>query len=413
MTTYNSPFTGQVIQPTDVSYRSITLSANTTLSWPLNGNATPNYAARIMDVTASSASLTLRMPPANQTSVGNDALIRNTGANTFTVADFSGNTIASITAGQTRYIYITTNSTEAGTWGTIAFGVGSSSPDASSLAGLGLYANGSTLNQSHPTSGIASGYTFQASDRAQTCLYASGAGTATIPSSATLGNNWFTLLKNNGSGSLVVSTSGIELIDGLSSKTFQPGDSAFIVCTGSAFITVGFGRSTTYNFSALTKSVSTGSYTLTANEASNLIHEYVGNLTGNVTVTYPPVVSFYVISNQVTDNGYSLTITTGVSGGADALVPAGETSTLICDGTNFFNANTVQSGASTFSLTNGSAANPSLYFASESNTGIYRPGSGKFGVSVLGSQVVDIDANSLEVTGSGNFTLGISGGLFP
>lgn len=413
MTTYNSPFTGQVIQPTDVSYRSITLSANTTLSWPLNGNATPNYAARIMDVTASSASLTLQMPPANQTSVGNDALIRNTGANTFTVADFDGNTIASIAAGQTRYIYITTNSTEAGVWGTIAFGVGSSSPDASSLAGLGLYANGSTLNQSHPTSGIASGYTFQASDRAQTCLYASGAGTATIPSSTTLGNNWFTLLKNNGSGSLVVSTSGIELIDGLSSKTFQPGDSAFIVCTGSAFVTVGFGRSTTYNFSALTKSVSTGSYTLTANEASNLIHEYVGNLTGNVTVTYPPVVSFYVISNQVTDNGYSLTITTGVSGGADALVPAGETSTLICDGTNFFNANTVQSGASTFSLTNGSAANPSLYFASESNTGIYRPGSGKFGVSVLGSQVVDIDANSLEVTGSGNFTLGISGGLFP
>ena len=80
---YNSPFTGNVIQPTDVSYRAITLSANTQLEWPINGNATDDYTARIMDVTASAANLSLFMPPANQASVGQDALIRNVGANTF------------------------------------------------------------------------------------------------------------------------------------------------------------------------------------------------------------------------------------------------------------------------------------------------------------------------------------------
>jgi hypothetical protein len=48
---YNSPFTGNVVQPTDVSYRSITLTANTQLEWPINGNATDDYAARIMQVT--------------------------------------------------------------------------------------------------------------------------------------------------------------------------------------------------------------------------------------------------------------------------------------------------------------------------------------------------------------------------
>jgi len=91
---YNSPFTGQVIQPTDVSYRSITLTANTQLNWPINGNATDDYAARIMDVSASSSGLELWMPPANQASVGQDALIRNTGSNTFTVKDYAGtNTI--------------------------------------------------------------------------------------------------------------------------------------------------------------------------------------------------------------------------------------------------------------------------------------------------------------------------------
>ena len=63
---YNSPFTGNVIQPTDVSFRSITLTANTQLQWPINGNATDDYAARIMQVSASSAGLSLYMPPADQ-----------------------------------------------------------------------------------------------------------------------------------------------------------------------------------------------------------------------------------------------------------------------------------------------------------------------------------------------------------
>jgi hypothetical protein len=47
------------------------------------------------------------------------------------------------------------------------------------------------------------------------------------------------------------------------------------------------------------------------------IQEYVGTLSNNVTVTYPPVVAFYVVSNQVNAGGYTLTITTGVAGGAD------------------------------------------------------------------------------------------------
>ena len=79
---YNSPFTGNVVQPTDVSYRAVTLSANTQLAWPINGNATDDYAARIMEVTATAGGLSLYMPPANQTSVGNDAMIRNVGSNT-------------------------------------------------------------------------------------------------------------------------------------------------------------------------------------------------------------------------------------------------------------------------------------------------------------------------------------------
>jgi hypothetical protein len=411
---YNSPFTGQVIQPTDVSYRAITLTANTQLEWPINGNATDDYAARIMQVTASTAGLSLFMPPADQTSVGNDALIRNVGANTFTVKDYAGtNTIISIAAGESKYIYVTTNANNQGTWGIISFGTGTSSADAATLAGYGLLASGATLNQSHPTASLIAGYTFAVSDRAQAYVWGGGTTTVTLPSAAVVGNNWFTLVKNNGTGTLTINTTSSQEIDNALTKSFAPSESAIIISTGVEYVTVGYGTSTQFAFTSLVKSVVNGAYTLTASEASNTIQTYIGTLTGNVTVTYPPVVNLYVVSNQTVAGGYTLTLTTGVSGGANAVIPSGGQVTLICDGTNFLNANTTQAGALTLSLINGSAGTPSLNFASETNTGIYRPGAGRFGVSVLGSLVVDVAATGVQVTGAGTFTGGVSGGTFP
>lgn len=419
---YVSPFTGDVIQPTDVSFRAVTLSANTQLNWPSNSTTNTDFAARIMQVTATAGSLNLYMPPADQTSVGNDALIRNIGANTFTVKDYAGtNTIVSVAAGESKYIYITANPTAQGSWGVIAFGAGSSSADAATLAGYGLVASGVTLNQSHPSSAITSGTTFAVTDRAQTRVWGGGSGTATLPAAATLGNNWFTLFKNNGTGSFTISCTGAELIDGNSTKTFNPTESAFIVCTGTAYVTVGYGVSSQFAFTALTKSVTGGSVLLTNNEAANNIQEYVGNLTSSVTVTFPPVVNLYVISNQVTDNGFGFTVTTGL--GFGATIPPGQQATLICDGTNFLNANTTTAGATVVSLVDGSVGTPSLNFAAETSTGVYRPAAGEFGVSVLGTQRLKATATGVSVTGvvsasgavsgtTGTFTTGIAGGTF-
>jgi len=409
---YVSPFTGDVVQPTDVSFRAVTLSANTQLQWPINGNTDTDYAARIMDVTATAGSLNIFMPPANQTSVGNDALIRNLGASAFTVKTYAGtSTITTVGVGEAKYIYVTANPDAQGTWSTIAFGTGTSSADAATLAGYGLVASGATLNQSHPSAAITSGSTFAATDRSQTRVWSSGAGTATLPAAATLGNNWFTLFKNNGSGSFTISCSGAELIDGNSSKTFNPSESAIIVCTGTGYVTVGYGVSSNYVFTALVKAVTTGSYTLTASEASSTIQQYVGSLTGNVTAIYPPVVNLYVVSNQTTDNGYSLTITTGL-GGFNVVIPPGQQVTLICDGINFLNANTVQAGATTVSLVNGTVGTPSLNFAAETDMGIYRPSAGHIGMVVGATKIVDIAATGIAVTGTGSFSGGVAGGVF-
>ena len=408
---YVSPFTGDVIQPTDVSYRSFTIAVNTTLSWPINGNATGNYASRIMEVTASVGSLSLYMPPANQTSVGTDSLIRNLGSNTFTVKDNNGGSIVSIAAGEAKYIYVTTNPDVAGTWGIIAFGVGTSNVDASALAGYGLVASANTLNQSHPAASFSNTYTFLAADRAQTKLWASGSGSATLPAAASLGNNWFTILKNSGTGTLTVSCTGAETIDGVASKSFNPDDSAFIVCTGAAYVSIGYGVGNLFAFTALTKPVTGGAYTLSSVEAANTIQEYVGTLTSNVTVTYPPVVNLYVVSNQTVDGGYSLTITTGVVASATATIPPGQQATLVCDGDNFFNANTVQAGATSLSIVNGTVSTPAINFASETSTGIYRPGIGRFGISVSGALVLDVLTTGVKVTGTGTFGSGVTGGI--
>jgi hypothetical protein len=410
---FNSPFTGNVVQPTDVSYRSVTLSANTQLEWPINGNATNDYAARIMEVTATAAGLQLWMPPANQTSVGNDAMIRNVGANTFTVFDYNGaNTIVSVAPGEAKYIYITSNPTVEGTWGIIAFGAGASSVDAATLAGLGLVASGVTLNQSHPVIGLAAPSTFAASQRAQVCIWSGGAGSVTLPSAATLGNNWFTMLKNAGTGTLTVNTTGVQTIDGSTQKNFQPGDSAFIICTGSFYITVGYGVSSNFEFTVLTKPVTGGPYTLTASEAANNIQKFTGTLTSNVVVTYPPVVNLYVVSNQTNAGGNTLTLTTGIVGSASAQIPPSGQATLICDGTNFLNANTFQAGATVIQLTDGNVGSPSLQFALETNTGIYRIGLGQFGITVLGNLMLDVSTTGISSPGTGTFVGGISGGVF-
>jgi hypothetical protein len=415
MTTFTSPFTGQVIQPTDVSYRSISLTANNQLLWPINGSPTNDAAARIMDVSSTSVTgaFSLLMPPANQTSVGQDALIRNTGAYSFTVKDYLGvNPIATVAPSSAVYIYITTNTTTSGTWGLIQFGVGSSNVDAAALAGYGVKAIGNTLNTSHPVTTFSSAYTALASDRASSYVWTGGAAVLGLTAATALGNDWFMLVRNQGTGTLTV-TPASGLINGSASVVLQPADSCMICCSGLAFFTVGLGQAEQFNFTQLTKAVVTGSVTLTSAEASNVVQKYTGTLTGNVTVILPQTIQVYYITNQTdgTASNFTITFTTN-TGGSVAIVPAGQQSTLVCDSVNLLNANTVLAGASTISLNDGTVGTPALNFASETSTGIYRATSGEFNTAILGVLRSTLSATGLAIVGTGNFTGGVAGGTF-
>ena len=159
MTSYTNVFGGNVIYPAEVSYRPVALSADTTLAWPTELATDTNVVAQIMDVTPSGAGLSIIMPAANQVSVGETTLIFNVGASAFSVKDNAGNTIASISPGLAWQLYVTDNSTVAGSWRAVQYGAGSSSATAGSLTGYGIVAIANTLNQSAPVSNIAVNYT--------------------------------------------------------------------------------------------------------------------------------------------------------------------------------------------------------------------------------------------------------------
>jgi hypothetical protein len=411
---FNSPFTGNVVQPTDVSYRRIILTDDLQLEWPINGTTTDDAAARIMEVSTASTANELWMPPANQASVGQDALIRNVGAVTLTVKTYGGaGTIVSIAAGEAQYIYITANATTAGTWGIIAYGIGSSGADAATLAGYGLIAIGQTLNQSQPVTNFSSNYTAVFADLANAYVWTGGAGTLTLSAASTLGNSWFMLVRNSGTGALTVAGSSGNTINGSTSIALQPTDSCILVCSGTTFYTVGLGKSTQFAFTQLTKNVTTGTYTLTAAEAANVVQKYTGTLTGNVTIIVPPTVQVYYIQNATVGgaSNYSITLTTN-TGGSSATIASNQQATLICDSVNLVNANTVLAGSSSIGLVDGTVGAPALYFGSEPSTGLYRAASGEYNIAILGVLRSTLSATGLAVVGTGNFTGGISGGVY-
>jgi len=332
-TSYTDIFSGNPVQTSPTSYRAFTISSSTTLSWPLTNEDTSNVAADLMEVTASSSSLNLLMPPANEASVGKSCLIRNIGSNTFIVCDNSGNTIQSIAAGEVFWIYISDNSSVDGTWNSFQFGTGTSSADANTLAGAGLYASAATLNIEFEVNAFASNTTLTTGYRATTANWTGGAGTFAFSAVTTLGNGWFCLIKNSGTGALTLNPNAAELIDQASTINLDPLESCIVVCDGTQLLTIGrSSESASPVFTRLVKSVAGSSnVTLTASEAAYDIQEYTGALTGNISVIVPTTVARWWIYNNTT-GAYSLTVKTAA--GTGIALAQGTRQIMHCDGTN-------------------------------------------------------------------------------
>lgn len=340
MSVYTQVFGGSTIYPSDVSYLALALTADTTLQWPLEAATGNNLVASIIDVTPSGA-YSIIMPPANQTGVGQTVLFNNLGPSTITIKDADGGTIASILQGTQWQLYLTDNSTYAGSWRTYQMGASTAQAQASALAGYGLTATGATLSQSTPVTLFNNDYTAGIADRAKAFVWTGGLGTFTLPSASAVGDNWFVSVRNGGTGNLTIDPVGLETINDDTSLVLVPGDSVTIVTDGINWYTLGLGQSAVFAFDYTSINVAglSGDYTLSGSELNRIAYQFTGALAGNIEIVVPKTTQQYWIYNNTTGGSYTLRVKTNTQT-PGVIVARGARAILYCDGNTVVNAET-------------------------------------------------------------------------
>lgn len=404
---FTNVFGGGVVTPADVQYRAFNLTADTTLQWPSSNEDQPDVTARLMDITPDMAGWNLTLPAANQVGNGENVVIRNLGAFSFTVLGDGGATLATVAAGTVKYLYVTDNSTAAGTWAVFTFGTGTSAADASALAGAGLEASASRLIQALTVTMVAAAYTAGVGDRATVIEYTGGVATLALTAAATLGNDWFVYVNNQGTGTLTVNPNAAETIDGAATIALLQGESCMIVCDGANFITVGRGRSVSLTTTAVSiNAAGTGTVTLSTAQVAAQVQQYTGILTGNRIYNYGTAPGYWFVTNNTTG---AFSVTLRVDGSDTGVAIAQGTSSVYkSDGVNLIAAVSVATGTVTqidtgTGLTGGPITGTGTI--SLANTAVVAGGYG----APNGSASITVDAQG-RITAASQGTLSVSGG---
>lgn len=420
MTTYVSPFTGDVVQQTDVTYFELNFSTNQTLHWPATVNPPEVPAARIMDCTPSTAGLSIALPPGGQGSNGTDILFRNFGSVAFTVTNSAGGASVSIGAGVSKYFYLSDNSTPAGVWQNVTFGTGTSSADAASLQGAGLTTLAGKLATTQAPLSVSASLTFTDANRANTYVWTGGNGTFTIPAVGGLTPGWFVSFRNNGTGVLNIIGTGASQINAQPNITVNPGESGILMFQSSTgnFFTVGLATPSNVTFTSATYDVdSVVGPTFSLVSYAPIIQTYValsGTRTTNLNVLLPATTQLYILVNDTGAVTYNVTFQ--ISGSSQAPVPLspGSVATVLSDG-NFLYVLS-QNTTSFYYAADGSAAVPSFSFISDTNTGMYLDAANILGLSANGVNMMLLDNTAPldpQISTPATFNAGlISGGQF-
>lgn len=420
MPTYTSPFTGTVVQPTDVSYYALSFNTDTTLVWPavVNGQQVP--AARIMDCVATLGGLTISLPDASQGALGTDILIRNLGLNSFVVEDANGGQSVTIAVGKSRYFYLTDNSTVGGTWSSLEFGAGTSYADAATLQGAGLTTVSGKLATTQNIVNVSSTPTINDASRASTFVWNSGAGAFTLPVISSLSTGWYIGFRNAGTGSLTISPQGSTVINGVSSIVVNPSDSGYIIYDSNtaSYLTVGLASPANITFTSATYDVdSIPGSTFSLVTYAPIIQNYIaqtGTRSTTLTVTLPATTQLYILINATGYASYDIEFVVEGSSQPPLVVTTGNIATVLSDGQNLYLL--TSSSSNLFYAVNGSVGAPSFSFLNDSTTGMYLPGVNILGLAVNGDNIVNLDnTNTLQPIATVSAELRaqlISGGTF-
>lgn len=392
--TYTSPFTGDLVQPTDVSYQELNLTADVQLAWPSYVPPNSGYIplSRIIDVTETAAGFIINLPPANQGALGTDVLIRNKGSDLIYVNNFDNVESASIAAGEARYFYLTDNSTEGGYWENFTYGTGTSSADAASLAGNGLKSLLGKLVTSNNIVQISAAPTLSETSRALAYVWTGGADTINLPTASNISSGWYIMFRNNGTGTITVQPQGLSLINDVSTVQFNPGDSGIIIFDSNTnnFFTVGLSPADHTTFSSATYDVdSIVGPTLDLAGYAPTIQTYValsGTRSTDLEIDLPAVTELYVFVNNTNQSVYSISFK--IAGSSQDAIPvsSGSTALVLSDGNILYLLSA--SNSTSFQAINGSASAPSYSFISDTNTGMYLASSNQLGLAANGTNML-------------------------
>lgn len=329
--------TGGPIYPAQQTYVGLALTADTSLQWPLEQQVGGNtIAAAIVAVTAAAGPFAISLESAQLVSPGYSILFDNVGANTFSVKDVDGNTLLTVASGEAWALYLTDNSTDAGAWRIFQQGAGVSSANAAALAGAGLKAVTTTLNQRWQVNAQAVNYALVNADRAKLVVWTGGLGIFTLPDPSVVGADWFAVIKNAGSGSVALTPPVPFLIDSSATISLATEESCFVVSDGATWYTVGLGQEVNAVFDFISINVAgTGNFTLTGAQLNRVSYRFTGLLTGNRNIIVPSSVQQYWVDNETTG---AFTLTVKTLAGTGVVVAPNTRAILYCDGTNVVNA---------------------------------------------------------------------------
>lgn len=406
---YTNIFGGYNINTAFPSYINYDLTADLQLNWASSfvdtAPGVSNVTAQINDLNPLEDGLTVTLADATLISVGQTIQFNNVGENNITINDFSGGEIAIIpTFDNNQYVlYLQDNSTQAGTWGITHLGAGTSSADASILAGLGTIALNSEINTNFPGKTIGSNYQVLSSDRASILVWTGGAGTITLPNQIA---GFYIAVNNEGSGVVTIATPDATTIDGQVSFQLNPSESSYFigVGVGGNWNTLGFGVESFFQVNVLSPidlAPINPSITLTNSQASRLVQQYTGTLANNVTVYYPAAAGQWYIWNNTIG---AFTVTAQLAGptGNPIIIPQGEKVILYSDGSSIYSTPTISTSAI---FPDGNVGAPGINFQAQNTTGFYRISSGLTGYSSAGTQGLTFGGPTP------GYGLGISGGL--
>lgn len=403
-------FGGSNVYPAQPSFLALNpMIVNQVLAWPIEQTfATPNVAS-IIEVNATLPGLSISFTDATQTTTGYTTVFNNIGAQSFAVKDFSGNTLMTVPSGQVWQIYLADNSTQNGIWRVFQYGAGVSNANAAALAGAGLQAVLTLLQETILVVPRGISYVIVNADRANAQQWTGGVGTFTLPDPTTLPNGWFTYIKNSGTGNMVLQLPGGNpaTIDGQTSLTFAPTDSAIVFTDGVLYYTIGLTHAAIasgFNFISINIG-GTGDFVLSGAQLNQVGYRLTGVLTGNRRVVVPGTTQEYWIDNQTT-GAFQVTVATAAQV-TPISVPQGVQVILFCDGSNVLNANSSSSISFPIAISNGGTGAVNAA-AARTNLGATALGALLFTEPSVTQAQTDLSVPPNSRTIGGN--LGITGG---